>query len=57
MQSPALLPRGAVAGLALTASALLLLVGAVMAKEHVPIAIEPDAALPEGVRVATFALG
>lgn len=43
--------------LVLPAVLLLLVIGVVMADTHVPVAIEPDAALPTGAAVATFALG
>jgi hypothetical protein len=47
--------RGTLLGAALIVS--FLLIGVVMADPHVPVAIEPNAARPAGVEVATFALG
>ncbi len=52
MAANAFMPKLAIALLG-----CLVLIGVVMGDTHVPVAIEPDAKLPEGVEVATFALG
>jgi hypothetical protein len=44
-------------GLALAAALSVVVMGVVMADSHEPVAIEPDAALPKGTQMATFALG
>ncbi len=49
--------RKVLRGIILAAALSLVVMGVVMADSHKPIAIEPDAALPKGTQVATFALG
>jgi len=42
---------------ALVLAALVIVIGVVMAKPHVPVALEPDAPHAAQTEVATFALG
>jgi hypothetical protein len=49
--------RNVLRGLALAAALSVVVMGVVMADSHKPVAIEPDAAMPKGTQVATFALG
>lgn len=49
--------RGLLPYLGLSSVLALVLIGAVMADTHVPVAIEPDAPRAGGAQVATFALG